>query len=150
MLVLVIVLIVTNLVTLGTLGWYLLRPVEHPSPDASLAASLAARRHPAVSTSSPRRVITIEILNAIELAGRRGRWIGIAGSLAPGLTRRIVYDHAIRLVRTELAKEHVAADVRLHIVHPDEQLPRMENHPMDETGPELPLDILRPEEDESA
>ena len=92
------------------------RPAEHLSPDASLAASLAARRHPAASSSSSRRVITIEILNAIELAGRRGRWIGIAGSLAPGLTRRIVYDHAIRLVRSQLAKEHVAADVRSDVL----------------------------------
>jgi hypothetical protein len=63
-------------------------------------------------------VITIEILNPIELAGTRGWWAGIAGSLAPGLTNRVVYDQAIRLVRTQLADHDVVADVRLHVFDP--------------------------------
>jgi hypothetical protein len=111
-LVLVVVLAVTNAITAAVLVWYLVRPVEHPSPDAQLAARL----QPATSTSSPRRVITIEILNAVELARTRGRLAGLAGSIAPGVTRRIVYDQAIKLVRQQLAGEGVAADVRLHVV----------------------------------
>jgi hypothetical protein len=63
-------------------------------------------------------VITIEILNPIELAGTRGWWAGIAGSLAPGLTNRVVYDQAINLVRTQLADHDVVADVRLHVFDP--------------------------------
>jgi hypothetical protein len=111
------VLVVTNLVTLGVLAWIVLRPVKHPRPDAIVARGVEIRR-PATSTSSIRRVITIEILNPIELAGSRGRWAGIAGSLAPGLTNRVVYDQAIKLVRTQLADHDVVADVRLHVFDP--------------------------------
>jgi hypothetical protein len=89
-LILLIVLIATNIGSLGVLGWLLLRPAEHPAPDATVARGLDARR-PGTSTSSVRRLITIEILNPIELAGARGRWAGLAGSLAPGLTNRVVY-----------------------------------------------------------
>ncbi len=117
MLVLVIVLIATNLATLGGLVWLHLRPQQHPAPDPMVAASLESVR-PATSTSSLRRIITIEILNPIELAGTRGRLAGIAGSLAPGITRRIVYDQAIRNLRHQLVQERVVADVRLHQVRP--------------------------------
>ena len=117
MLILLAVLVVTNLVTLGVLAWIFLRPVKHPRPDAVVARGVEIRR-PATSTSSVRRVITIEILNPIELAGSRGWWAGIAGSLAPGLINRVVYDQAIRLVRTQLADHDVVADVRLHVFDP--------------------------------
>jgi hypothetical protein len=116
-LILLIVLMVTNLATLGVLAWFLLRPPEPARPDATVGRRLDNLR-PAASTSSVRRVITIEILNPIELAGSRGWWAGIAGSLAPGLTNRVVYDQAIRLVRTQLADHDVVADVRLHVFDP--------------------------------
>jgi hypothetical protein len=116
-LILLIVLILTNLGTLGVLAWFALRPVEHPRPDQTVRRSLDARG-PATSTTSVRRVITIEILNPIELAGTRGRWAGVAGSLAPGLTNRLVYDQAIKLVRRQLSEHHVVADVRLHVFDP--------------------------------
>jgi YD repeat-containing protein len=121
-LVLILVLVATNLASLGALAWYLLRPVDHPRPDARLAHSLTRHHRPAVSTTSTRRVITIEILNTIELASTRGRLVGIAGALAPGITHRMVYDQAMKLVRQQLADEKVVADVRLHLVRADEAL----------------------------
>ena len=117
MLLLVVILVGTNLLTLALLLRWRLRPVDHPTPDAVVAASIEAMR-PAASTSSTRRIITIEILNPIELAATRGRLAGIAGSLAPGITRRIVYDQAIRNLRHQLVQERVVADVRLHTVTP--------------------------------
>jgi YD repeat-containing protein len=135
-LVLVIILIATNLVTLDVLAWYLLRPVEHPRPDHALARSLHRHQRPAVSTSSTRRVITIEILNTIELAGKRNRWAGIAGVLAPGITHRMVYDQAMKLVRRQLADERVVADVRLHVVRPDDTL----QPPLPDTPPSVAFD----------
>lgn len=117
MLILVAALVVTNLGTLGVLAWLFLRPVQHPRPDTLVARGLEQRRAP-TSTSSVRRVIAIEILNPIELAGSRGWWASIAGSLAPGLTNRVVYDQAIKLVRTQLAEHDVVADVRLHVFDP--------------------------------
>jgi len=122
-LVLVLVLVGTNLLTLGLLVRWRLRPVDHPTPDPVVAASIEAMR-PATSTSSTRRIITIEILNPIELAGTRGRLAGIAGSLAPGITRRIVYDQAIRNLRHQLVQERVVADVRLHTVTPADEAAR--------------------------
>jgi hypothetical protein len=133
-LILLLILIVTNLVTLGVLGWYLLRPVEHPRPDETLARSLHRHQRPAVSASNTRRVITIEILNPIEVAGTRSRWAGIAGALAPGITHRVVYDHAMRIVRKQLARERVVADVRLHVVRPDELVGDV----LDDPGEQVP------------
>jgi hypothetical protein len=113
-LVLVIVLVATTLVTLGALAWFLLRPAEPLGTDRELAESISGRLRPSNSSSAVRRLITIEILNPIELAGTRGRLAGIAGSLAPGITRRVVYEQALKLVRRQLAAERVVADVRLH------------------------------------
>jgi hypothetical protein len=118
-LVLVLVLAATNVVSLAVLCHYLLKPTPQPQPDARVRAYLAEQR-PAVSTSGVRRVITIEILNPLELAGKRGRLVGLAGSLAPGITRRVVYDQAIRLVRRQLSAENVVADVRLCIIAPEQ------------------------------
>ena len=147
MLVLVIVLAATNLVSLGVLVRYLLKPVEHPEPDARVRSYLAEQR-PAVSTSGTRRVITIEILNPIELAGKRGRLAGLAGSLAPGITRRVVYDQALRLVRRHLSSEKVVADVRLCIIRPEEPTPAA---PVAEPPPHLPpMHLADPDEEPEA
>jgi hypothetical protein len=125
--ILLVVLIGTNLATLGVLGWYLLRPATEPAPDGAVAGSLhGTPRRAGSSTSSVRRMITIEILNPIELAGSRGRWAGIAGTLAPGLTNRVVYDQALKLVRRQLANHDVVADVRLHVLDPSRPEPNGE------------------------
>jgi hypothetical protein len=116
-LVLVIVLVVTNLLALGAAAWLAVRPRRHPEPDPVVAAAVEAMRPP-VSSSGTRRVITVEILNPIELAGTRGRLAGIAGSFAPGITRRLVYDQAIRTLRQQLVEQRVVADVRMHTITP--------------------------------
>jgi hypothetical protein len=118
-LVLVIVLVVTNLVSLAVLAWFLLRPADQPAPDEKLARALTAAAG-ASSGAGNRRLITIEVLNPIELAGTRGRLVGIAGSLAPGITRRLVYDQVLKTLRRQLADERVVADVRLHVFRPDQ------------------------------
>jgi hypothetical protein len=116
-LVLVGFLIATNVITLALLVRAYLRSIEHPSPDPVVAAAVEAMRPPP-STSSTRRIITVEILNPIELAASRGRLAGVAGSLAPGIIRRIVYDQAVRNMRRQMVHEKVIADVRLHTVQP--------------------------------
>jgi hypothetical protein len=116
-LVLLIVLTATNVITVVALVRVYLRRTEHPSPDPVVAAAIESMRPPP-SASSTRRVITVEILNPIELAAGRGRLAGIAGSLAPGIIRRIVYDQALRNMRKHMAEEKVVADIRLHTVQP--------------------------------
>jgi hypothetical protein len=117
--VLVIVLAVTNLICLGVLlreRLYSSLPDEQDDPQVQSA--LAVMPPVVGAPSRDRRFISIEILNPIELAGTRGRMLGIAGSIAPGLTRRIVYDQTVKILRGQLVKQHVVADVRLHTLRP--------------------------------
>jgi hypothetical protein len=73
-----------------------------------------APRPPGVAERG-RRLITIEVLNPLELASTRaGRLAGLAGTLAPGLTRKLVYDQVYKTLRRELNRMGVHADVRVH------------------------------------
>jgi len=111
---LVIVLVVTNLVTALVL---VLRLRRMPA-GGDEAEVFEAPRPPGVRERD-RRLITIEVLNPLELAtARGGRIAGLAGSIAPGLTRRVVYDQVFKTLRRELDKMAVHADVRLHTLRP--------------------------------
>ena len=121
MLAVVVVLAVTNLATLAALAWLVARWLARadetePTPDVEVTALLTTEADPA--GNGGRRLISIEILNPIELAGTRGRLAGLAGTLAPGLTRRLVYDQVVKTLRQQLAEQRVVADVRLHALPP--------------------------------
>lgn len=116
MLVLVVVLAVTNLVTLGVLARALLRPEPVTASDVDLDEAFAAQRHD--GTARTRRLISVEILNPLELARSRGRMAGLAGAIVPNLTTRIVYDQTLKILRHELTGKDVVADVRLHTLRP--------------------------------
>jgi hypothetical protein len=116
--VLVVLLVMTNVVTLGVLAWVLLRPPADQEPDEIVTAALESAPLPSGALDI-RRIITIEILNPIELAGSRSRMAGIAGSLIPAVTRRLVYDQALKQIRHDMREHNVIADVRLHTVRTD-------------------------------
>lgn len=109
-----VVLVLTNVATLSVL-WWRHRRDEHATPE--LDEVFSAPR-PAGVTGRSRRLITVEVLNPIELVSTRGRVAGLAGSLAPGIARRVVYDQILKTLRRELADKHVVADVRLHQLRP--------------------------------
>jgi hypothetical protein len=119
MIVLVILLVVTNL---GTLGMLLRGRRRSPAADQAaepgLRAALDATAPAVAAATGTRRLISIEILNPVEVAGTRGRVLGVAGSLAPGLTRRIVYDQVAKILRSQLGERQVVADVRVHTLQP--------------------------------
>ena len=115
---LIVVLVATDVVALSALAWLLLRPPAWLRPDPQAAAALDRAPHPPVPAGVTRRLITIEILNPIELAGTRGRLASLAGTVAPGLTRRVVYDQTLRIVREQLLEQQVHADVRVHTLRP--------------------------------
>jgi len=125
--VLVIVLIVTNLVALGALvrARRAPAPTRDPEGDAMLTAltALTASPGPPGAAGGSRRLISIEILNPIELAASRGRVLGIAGSFAPGVTRRIVYDQTVKILKRQLVERAVVADVRVHALRPPRPVP---------------------------
>jgi hypothetical protein len=89
--------------------------------DDAVAAALAGLD--ASAPQRPRRIITVEVLNPIELAASRGRLAWLAGSLVPGLTKRVVYDQVVKQMRTMFARHGVVADVHVHTVHPAESEP---------------------------
>lgn len=114
MLALVIVLVVTNLVT----ALVLVRRLRRVPASTAEAEVFEAPRPPGTNDRN-RRLITVEVLNPLELAtARAGRIAGLAGSLAPALTKRLVYDQVFKTLRTELDRMAVHADVRLHTLRP--------------------------------
>ncbi|WP_375497834.1 hypothetical protein [uncultured Jatrophihabitans sp.] len=125
MLALVIVLAGTTVLALAALVVLVARPpswlVERAlGVDPSAAATLERTPRPPAATGSVRRLISIEILNVRELAATRGRLAGLAGSLAPALTRRIVYDQTLKILNQQLVEQQVRADVRLHVIPVDQ------------------------------
>jgi len=123
------VLIVTNLATAAALVLHKRGRAVSEDVDEVFPAP----RPPGVSDRN-RRLITVEILNPLELAASRGgRIAGLAGSLAPGLTRRVVYDQTLKTLRSELVRMAVHADVRLHTLR---ALPRHRPAP-DPDGPQV-------------
>ncbi|MGN6608756.1 MAG: hypothetical protein ACTHMS_17325 [Jatrophihabitans sp.] len=62
-----------------------------------------------------KRLLTVEILNPLELATAQHKLAGVAGSFAPATVRSIVYDQAAKITREQLAKHQVQADVQVHV-----------------------------------
>lgn len=122
MLVLVVVLVVTNLLTAAALVYVRLRPAPPPEPgDEQVRAALAALARQGPPSARARQFVSVEILNPLELANTRGRLFGLAGSFAPGLTRRMVYDQTVKEMKRQLVAQHVIADVHVHNLRPVEQ-----------------------------
>ena len=120
---LVIVLLLTNVATLAVVALLVRRRRSEPVAELDIRvtetlASASRSVAPGSSVGRTRRVISVEILNPIELASGRGRMFGIAGSFVPHLTRRIVYDQTARQLREQLTAHNVVADVRIHVITP--------------------------------
>lgn len=59
-------------------------------------------------------LISIEILNPVELAAKESAIAGPVGSLAPNLIRKIVYQRTAAMLREQLLEHGVRADVKTH------------------------------------
>lgn len=117
MVVLVVVLIAVDVVAVAAVVAVQLRRRGEVPPEPEQGDVFVAPR-PVGVRGRDRRLLTIEILDAAEVAARRGRAIGLVGVLAPGLVRRVVYDQTRKTVERELLAQGVRADVRLHTVRP--------------------------------
>ena len=60
------------------------------------------------------RLITVEILNPLEVAAKRVRLASVAGSVAPDLIGKVVYEQTARIMRRQLEMHGVEAEVRIH------------------------------------
>lgn len=63
---------------------------------------------------SQARLLSIEIQNPLQLAAKEVAAGGVLGHLAPEAVRREVYRQAAKVLRDELDKWGVAAEVRVH------------------------------------
>ncbi|UDY22346.1 hypothetical protein [Nocardioides sp. Kera G14] len=63
----------------------------------------------------PRRLITIEILNPLEVAAKHSRAAKLLGGVTPAMISRIVYDQASTQILETLEEEGIAAEVRVHV-----------------------------------
>jgi hypothetical protein len=59
-------------------------------------------------------LISIEILNPVELASQESPLAGPLGQVAPGLIRKLVYQRAAEMLRRQLGEHGVQAEVRIH------------------------------------
>ncbi|QHS09217.1 hypothetical protein [Sinimarinibacterium sp. NLF-5-8] len=62
----------------------------------------------------PRTLISIEILNPLELAQKQTILAAPVGQIAPALIHKIVYRRALEMVHQQLAQHGAKAEVRLH------------------------------------
>lgn len=58
-------------------------------------------------------MLSIRILNPMELAAQKHWMAGVAGRVTPGIVRRVVCHEAAKIVIQELPKYGVVADVRV-------------------------------------
>ncbi|TJY61925.1 hypothetical protein E4T66_06675 [Sinimarinibacterium sp. CAU 1509] len=59
-------------------------------------------------------LISIEILNPVELASKESRFAAPLGAVAPSVIRRLVYERTVLILQDELVKYGVQAEVRTH------------------------------------
>jgi hypothetical protein len=120
MTVVIIVLLVLILVAFGALLWLLRGLLARQRAIAQQLLELV----PAEALPVPlddqfaaggRRLLVIDILNPLELAASQVKIAGPAGAVAPGLIRKVVYDQAVKITQTELAKQGVQADVQVYV-----------------------------------
>lgn len=85
---------------------------------ADLAAELDtiadAPPAPPVPAVPSRPIITIEILNPLELASSQVRAASLVGSWKPETITKIVYNEAVKQISAQLAEEGVVAEVLIH------------------------------------
>ncbi|MGH8528816.1 MAG: hypothetical protein ACRETN_03095 [Nevskiales bacterium] len=79
--------------------------VPPPTSPPELEALLAEGR---------RMLISIEILNPMQLAAKESWFASVFGTLSPALIKKIVNERTQKMLETQLKDYGVEADVRLH------------------------------------
>ena len=114
---LVLILLLVNLLALALLAW---RHARLHHELRALEARAAALGGSAEVPEDLRRIarqdtpmLSIRILNPMELAAQKHWLAGVAGRVTPGLVRRIVAQEAVKMVRVEVQKWGVVAEVQV-------------------------------------
>lgn len=109
------------LLTLGLLLWQFDRLGKRLQSLEQTLQTLQAERaafptefRKLLASGGSTELISIEILNPMELAAQQSKLASTLGSLTPSLVRRIVHNEAIKIVRKQLEKHGAKAQVRYH------------------------------------
>lgn len=108
--------VITLLVSIGLLAWVLKlrqRLAVLEAQSNALAARLGTTPVAMRDTAGKPMLLTIEILNPVELARKESWFAGAFGSLTPTLLRRIVYARTLTIMQDQLLQFDVKADVQL-------------------------------------
>ena len=64
--------------------------------------------------SRPNPVITIEILNAVEIASKNSKFAGLIGKYAPDMIRKMVIKGTAKNMRDQMKEHGVQVEVKVH------------------------------------
>jgi hypothetical protein len=84
--------------------------------DAQLMQLAPQSIEPSEVSNGPREVLTIELLNIMQLAASHHWAAGHLGSVAPALLRKLVYDRAVGVAERMLAEHGAEAIVKVQRV----------------------------------
>ena len=84
--------------------------------DAQLTQLAPQSVEPAEAPGGRRELLTIEILNPVELAASQHWAAGTLGSMAPALLRKLVYERAVGVAERMLVEHGAEAVVRVQRV----------------------------------
>lgn len=117
---LIILLMLTNLGLIAGLLWYkgsvsdelasLRARAETLDPEAAVPPPDIREIYDDLSSG----LITIEILNPMELAAKESWFAGLFGSVAPGMLRKLVYKRASKITHSMLEDFGVDGQVSIH------------------------------------
>ena len=108
--------VITLLVSIGLLAWVLKLRQQLAVLEAQskvTAARLGTAPVAVRDAAGKPMLLTIEILNPVELARKESWFAGAFGSLTPTLLRRIVYARTLVIMQEQLLQFDVKADVQL-------------------------------------
>ncbi len=78
-----------------------------------VAQSLPEEARALIGTERP-LLLSIEILNPMQVAAEKSWLAGALGTLTPNLVRRLVYERTQEVLQQEVLKHGLEAEVRLH------------------------------------
>lgn len=111
------ILLLLNLIALALLGWRharlhrALRALEARGAALGGSAEVPEELRRIAREDTP--LLSLRILNPMELATQKHWLAGVAGRVTPGLVRRIVAHEAAKMVRVEVLKWGVVAEVQV-------------------------------------
>lgn len=79
-------------------------------------ASLSPDSFPTIASSGKQRLITVELLNPMELAAKESWFARQFGSLTPALVHKLVYAQARERVEQQMPKFGATAEVKVHVI----------------------------------